>query len=115
MEIYFDSMAKGLRQNICRLDDMMVLNDEISDRADRVRQYIPVMLQHMCRHWIFHLEALNDPKRDSSPFKRLETFLSNHLLYWIECMSFLGWVDVIPSYLGRLSFWLDVSFFSTPV
>ena len=112
VEIYFDWMAKWLRQNICRLDDTMVLNDEISDRADRVRQYIPVMLQHTCRHWIFHLEALDDPKRDSILFKRLETFLSNHLLYWIECMSLLGWTDVIPISLGRLSSWLDVSLFS---
>ena len=114
MEICFDSMAKGLRQNICRLDDTMVLNDEILDRADRVRQYIPAMLRNACRHWIFHLEALNDSKRDTTPFKRLETFLSSHLLQWIECMSLLGWVDVIPTSLGRLSSWLYVSFFLNP-
>ena len=114
-EICFDLMAESLRQNICRLDDTMVLNREISDRAGRVRQYIPVVLQHACRNWIFHLEALDDSKRDSIhlAFGRLKTFLSNHLLHWIECMSLLGWVDVIPTSLDRLSCWLAVvSFFS---
>jgi AAA ATPase domain len=111
-DICFDSMEAGLRRNICRLDDIMALNEEIPDKNKRLGQYIPVMLQHACRHWIFHLEALDlYGKLDSiTPvIQRLDTFLSNHLLHWIECMSLFGWVDVISTSLDRLSSWLIVS------
>ena len=115
VEICFDSLERGLKRNICSLDDIMALNEEIPDRDKRLSQYIPVMLQHACRNWIFHLEALDsDGKQDdiSLALKRLDTFLSKHLLHWIECMSLLGWVDVISTSLNRLSSWLAVSVFS---
>ena len=110
VEICFDSMARLLRQNILTLDDPMALNEEILDRDDRLRQCIPIILQDTCRNWISHLEEFVDCERNSidSVLERLDTFLSKHLLYWIECMSLLGWVDVIPTYLRRLSAWLTV-------
>ena len=116
VEICFNSMAKLLRQNICTLDDPMAQNEEIPDRDNRLRQCIPIILQDMCRNWIFHLEDFVDCERNSinSVLKRLDTFLSKHLLCWIECMSLLGWVDVISSYLRRLFAWLTVSFVLRP-
>ena len=116
VEICFDSMARLLRKNICSLDDPMALNEEIPDRDERLRRCIPVILQDACRNWIFHLEAFVDCERNSmdSVLERLDTFLSKHLLYWIECMSFLGWVDVISTYLHRLSAWLTVGFVLIP-
>ena len=112
VEFCFDSMARLLRQNICNFDDPMALNEEIPDRDNRLRQCIPVILQETCRNWIFHLEEFADCERNSidSVLERLDAFLSKHLLYWIECMSILGWVDVISSNLHRLSAWLTVSF-----
>ena len=114
LEICFDSMARLLRQNICALDDPMVLNEEIPDRDNCIGQHIPIILQDMCRNWMFHLEAFTDGKYTGnsidSVLERLDTFLSKHLLYWIECMSLLGWVDAIPNYLRRLSAWLIVGF-----
>ena len=65
VEICFDSMARLLRQNICILDDPMALNEEISDRDDRLRQCIPINLQDACRNWIFHLEAFVDCEQNS--------------------------------------------------
>ena len=114
-DIYFDSMERGLRYNICNLDDVMVLNEEIPDADKRINEYIPVILQHACRNWMFHLEALDaDGKQNNIPsaLEQLDTFLSKHLLQWIECMSLLGWVDVISTSLNRLSSWLAVSIFS---
>ena len=106
----FDSMARWLRQNICNLDDTMALNEEIDGR---VSQRIPLVLQYACRNWMFHLDALDNSNRDSinSALKRLDTFLAKHLLPWIECMSLLGWLDLIPTYLRRLSSWLTVGVF----
>ena len=112
VEICFDSMARLLKQNICTLDDPMVLNEEIPDKDDHLCQHIPIFLQDTCRDWIFHLEAFTDSQWGSidSVLEQLDTFLAKHLLYWIECMSLLGWVDVIPDYLRRLSTWLIVGF-----
>ena len=115
VEICFDLMARLLRQIICTLDDPMALNEEIQDC---LHQHIPIILQDMCRNWIFHLEAFADGECNShsrdSVLKQLDTFLSKHLLHWIECMSLLGWVDVIPNYLHRLSAWLIVGFLLSP-
>ena len=110
VDICFDSMARWLRQNICNLDDTMALNEEIPDRDGRVRQCIPVVLQHACRNWMFHLDALDDNNQGGidSTLERLDTFLAKHLLPWIECMSLLGWLSLIPTYLRRLSSWLTV-------
>ena len=112
--ICFDMMEGSLRQDICNLDDVMVLNEEITDRDKRLNQYIPGTLQYACRNWMFHLEALNsDGKEDdiTSALERLDRFLSKHLLHWIECMSLLGWVDVISASLNRLYSWQAVSIF----
>ena len=116
VEICFDVMARFLRQNICALDDPMALNEEIRDKDEHLRQYIPIILQDACRNWMFHLEAFADGEWDSinSVLERLDTFLSKHLLHWIECMSLLGWADVISTYLGRLSAWLTVGFLLSP-
>ena len=110
VNICFDSMARWLRQNICGLDDTMALNEEIPDRDGRVSQCIPVVLQHACRNWMFHLDALDNGNQVTidSALERLDTFLSKHLLPWIECMSLLGWLNLIPTYLRRLSSWLTV-------
>ena len=111
----FDLMERGLRRNICNLDDVTVLNEEILDRDKRIDEYIPGILQYACGNWIFYLEGLDsDCKQDNttSALERLGTFLSNHLLHWIECMSLLGWADVISTSLDRLSSWLAVSIFS---
>ena len=105
----FDLMERFLRQNICNLDDTMVLNEEICDKDSRLGQCIPEILQYACRNWIFHIEALGEDKRDiESALDRLGTFLRKHLLHWVECMSLLGWVDVIPTCLDRLRSWLAV-------
>ena len=98
------------------LDDPMVLNEEIPDRDNRLHQCIPIILQDMCRNWILHLEEFTDGKCDGidSVLERLDTFLSKHLLHWIECMSLLGCVDVIPNYLHRLSAWLIVGILLSP-
>ena len=116
-EICFDWMARFLRQNICSLDDPMVLNEEILDRDNLLCQHIPIILQYTCRNWMFHLEVFTDAgKCDNidSVLERLGTFLSKYLLHWIECMSLLGWVDIIPNHLRRLSAWLIVGFLLSP-
>ena len=113
VNICFDSMARWLRQNMCSLDDMMALNEEIPNKDGRVSQCIPVVLQHACRNWMSHLDTLDNSNQDGidSALERLDTFLAKHLLPWIECMSLLGWLNLIPTYLRRLSSWLTVGCF----
>ena len=113
VNICFDSMARWLRQNICSLDNMMTLNEEIRDRDGRISQCIPLVLQYACRNWMFLLDTVGDVNQGSidSVLERLDTFLAKHLLPWIECMSLLGWLTLIPTYLRRLSSWLTVGLF----
>ena len=117
LEVCFNSMEKWLKHNICNLGSTMVLNEEIPNKDDRIHRCIPGILQHACRNWMYHLEALDDDKLNSMDpaLKQLDAFLSNRLLHWIECMSLLGWVDVIPDYLHRLSAWLIVGSLLNPL
>ena len=110
--ICFDLMERGLRQNVCGLDDVMVLNKEILDRDKCINKYILGILQYTCRNWMFHLKALGSDSKQDNITSALHTFLLKHLLHWIECMSLLGWVDVISTSLNCLSSWLAVSIFS---
>ena len=65
---------------------------------------------------MFHLNALDNSNQDSinSALKQLDTFLVKHLLPWIECISLLGWLDLIPAFLHQLSSWLTVGVFFKP-
>jgi energy-coupling factor transporter ATP-binding protein EcfA2 len=112
-DICLDWMDKLLRQNICEFDDITLSNAEIPERESRLSKFIPPTLQYSCRNWVFHIEALDNSKKYdiASALERLDTFLSKHLLEWIECMSLLGCVDTVATSLDRLTLWLVVSIF----
>jgi hypothetical protein len=93
------TMTKELQFNICKLETSCVLNADIHDLDDRVREKISDALQYSCMHWSSHLCS------DSAPAKKevskvLSTFLTGaQLLYWLEVMSLMGKVPVAISAL----------------
>jgi hypothetical protein len=78
-------MNDNLRQNICSLKSVGALRQEVSQ--EHVNTCISQELQYACRYWVYHL------KHSSVAPKYRETicqFLSKHLPYWLEVMSFLA-------------------------
>ena len=84
-------MKKQLAFNICHLESSYLLNRDIPDLADRVRESIPAHLSYSCRFWASHLQAIEmgvafDPKL----FRGVEVVLRDKFLFWLEVMSLLG-------------------------
>jgi hypothetical protein len=77
----------GLRQDICGINNLSVLNSEVDDLPSRIETNIPSHLRYACRHWAWHLTngMFSDVILDL-----LREFCSKMHLYWIEVCSLLG-------------------------
>jgi hypothetical protein len=59
----FKTMAKELKFNICRLQTSFLLNDQVTDMADRVDRWISDGLLYSCVQWASHLESTSESFR----------------------------------------------------
>ncbi|KAJ7080253.1 WD40-repeat-containing domain protein [Mycena epipterygia] len=82
-----DVMVKCLHRDMCRTGDPSLFNSEIKDLPGRITDEIPLHLQYACRHWAYHI--LNGAQSDTL-LHALDTFISNHVLHWMEVCSLLG-------------------------
>ena len=99
-------MNKTLEKNMCKLPDA-VLNLEVDDLHERIKQYLSPTLQYACRSWHKHLvdeDAANTPAVTSV----LHHFLENKFLFWLEVLSVLGATREAVDALGVVAQWLKV-------
>ena len=75
-----DRMRKGLRKNICNVDNPLMMKVD----REMVARFIPPDLAYAITHWIYHLE------RCQQAFDLARPFLEKHLLHWLEALSILG-------------------------
>ncbi|KAG8725026.1 hypothetical protein FRC09_009926 [Ceratobasidium sp. 395] len=80
----FETMMDLLRFNICGLESSSVLDQQLPDLADRIERSIPSHLYYTCQYWSDHLIRAGDSSTLSSV---VQTFLSEHALFWIEVMN----------------------------
>ncbi|KIL61187.1 hypothetical protein M378DRAFT_82839, partial [Amanita muscaria Koide BX008] len=98
-------MQRELRFNICRLESSYIRNSEVSDMAQRIKLYISPQLSYSCRFLANHVEG--------TPFNSLvadalQAILGNEWpMYWIETLSALQSVSIIPRFLTVISEWLE--------
>lgn len=107
-EVCIHIMNQSLRYNICRFDDIMTTNSEIVDKDARIRLHVHKSLQYACCNWTLHLEGDDRQELDDALRLKLKTFMSFHILHWIETMSILGHFDDIEPGLFRFLRWLQV-------
>ncbi|KAJ9369582.1 hypothetical protein DTO282E5_5711 [Paecilomyces variotii] len=88
-------MRRLLRKNICDLPHAGALRDEVDDQTRH--DCLPMELQYACRYWIYHLQESGI--RDEEV---VQSFLTEHLLHWLEVLSILGHVSESISGLGFL-------------
>ncbi|KAJ9270399.1 hypothetical protein DTO212C5_3642 [Paecilomyces variotii] len=88
-------MRRLLRKNICNLPHVGALRDEIDDQTRH--DCLPMELQYACRYWIYHLQ-----EGDIRDEEGVQSFLTEHLLHWLEALSILGHVSESISGLGFL-------------
>ncbi|TFK59916.1 hypothetical protein BDN72DRAFT_567921 [Pluteus cervinus] len=94
-----------LTPNICRFEEITKLNKDITDLDHRLSTYVPTTLRRLSGCWSEwvapYLETLHGDNCGAT-LSELRTFLSSHLLSWIELISLLGCPDAALKQLQLL-------------
>jgi len=105
-----ETMMKGLRFNICNLEDSRLANAEIRDLPSRVKQNVSDALQYSCLHWSNHLCSSANRDQRLLVLGGLETFFGGlYPLFWIEVLSIIGMVPIGAQSIRRVLSWVRVS------
>jgi len=101
----FNVMKKGLKRNICNLDDYVLLS-EVEDLPECRSSYIGNALWYACRFWTNHLMSIPGSSLDvEEVWKMIDEFFTKHLLFWIEVLSLMGNLDVCVYALNDVQQW----------
>ena len=99
-------MNRTLEKNMCHLPEAVV-NSDVGDMAERIKEYINPALQYACRSWHIHFAhghatSIFIPKITSA----LHKFLERKFLFWLEVLSVLGSVrnavSALQTVVGQL-------------
>ena len=99
-------MERGLRFNICSLENSYVPNSAVLDLDERVKKSIPSELSYSCRYWGTHVGA--------TPFQSLlaeeiRAFLdAERLLFWLEALALMKDLSGSVGTLTSIASWLTV-------
>src|SRR6266704_5258830 len=91
-------MNKYLKRNIWDLGDPARFMDNAEGLAaqgiseDQLHGKIPAELRYACIYWMNHVEGADTV--DTDLMKECETFTSEHLLHWLETLSWVGKLDI---------------------
>jgi hypothetical protein len=99
------TMKQELKFNICKLESSHVLNNDIPDFAERVKDCIPFHVSYSCQFWAKHLE---ETKFDAEIFDLVKYFMSNQFLVWLEVLSLTKRVNLGSRALSLLANWILV-------
>lgn len=99
----FEHMV-SLKRNILNTADPSLLNDEIPDFDNKVKEHLSPELQYACRYWSAHLIRVG-PGADAV-LAALRGFLLRWLLVWLETMSLLGSMSIARRSIKDVKDWL---------
>ncbi|KAF9024981.1 WD40 repeat-like protein [Hymenopellis radicata] len=85
----FRIMESELWFNICKLSSSSKLDREVDNLHDLVEANISSVVRYAAHHWGQHLLAAGRINR-SSLHGKLQAFLTNVFLFWLEAMNLLG-------------------------
>jgi len=101
----FNVMKKGLKRNICNLDDYVLLS-EVEDLSECRSAYIGDTLGYACQFWANHLMNIPGSGSDAKEvWKMIDEFFTIYLLFWIEVLSLMGDLDACVYALTNVQQW----------
>jgi hypothetical protein len=100
------TMNRYLKRNICGLNDISLLNSEVSDLPARLDNHAPMELRYACQHWMAHLGHTSQVTKTLDG--ELNEFCSTHLLHWIEMLSLTSIIADGLSALPTALEWCEV-------
>ncbi|KAI0271286.1 hypothetical protein BC834DRAFT_930264, partial [Gloeopeniophorella convolvens] len=99
----FGLMHDKLRLNICDLPSSDHRNADIEDLQSRITEHISDALSYACRSWDDHLEHVSPDKIVGG----VQSFFKTDFLHWLEAMSLLGAINLVPQVMSITGNWLD--------
>ena len=98
-------MKRGLKRNICKLDDFIPLT-EVKDLPLHRTAYIGDALGYACRYWTTHLANIATSTPDVEEVqKAIDEFFTTQFLYWVEVLSLTGNLEVGVYALNEIQQW----------
>jgi hypothetical protein len=91
VECCLRQLNKLLHFNMCQIQVPSLLNNEVPDLENRLREYVTAALRYSCRFWGIHcLEHIRAAGTQAEIPDGLNDFCAAHLLHWIEVLSCIG-------------------------
>lgn len=82
-------MSNTLDKDICGLRKPGTLTSEVESSI--LARCLPSHVQYACRYWVDHLQRLGQDLREkTSLYKKVQVFLAEHFLHWLEALSLIG-------------------------
>jgi hypothetical protein len=111
VERCLSQLNKLLHYNMCDLKDASLYNDEVADLLTRLNKNISSALQYSCRYWMTHwLVHLQTADFQSQVPLGLDVLCEQHLLYWIEVLSFTKCMNAVQRVMSELMSIITVRF-----
>jgi len=98
-------MQTGLCFNICQLETSYLPNSEVTNLDWQVHECIPAHLSYACRLCAIHIQETQFVRNFA---QEMEVLLKDKLLLWIEVLSLLKVLNIVPSHLAIIASWLEV-------
>lgn len=98
------TMQAELQFNICKLETSYLINSEVPDLTERIRNNISSALSYSCRFWVEHVVHVSEFHEEL--LKCARTLMEDKFLFWLEVMSLIGAISVASTGLMTLRGWL---------
>ncbi|KAG2337953.1 WD40 repeat-like protein [Suillus weaverae] len=96
---------RGLRFNICSLENSYLPNSSVPDLEKRVKESIPAELSYSCRFWGAHVSSTTF---ESSLAKEVEAFFDGErLLWWLEALALMKSLGGSAVTLSSIADWFS--------
>ncbi|CAE6359456.1 unnamed protein product [Rhizoctonia solani] len=109
----FGIMREQLRFNIGGIQSSFIPDEKIPNIKEKIKSNISEELFYACRFWIDHLQKVTGSDHLGSAesheilLHMMHTFLSQHLLFWMEVLNLKRCMFVCVSSMTQLHRWLS--------
>ncbi|EDR01027.1 uncharacterized protein LACBIDRAFT_312545 [Laccaria bicolor S238N-H82] len=86
-------MSAKLKFNFFDLKTSHILNKDILNLMDHIKNVKSTALDHASYFWAIYLQKYPDEALQRKIMAQMEDFLINHLLHWLQIMSIMGAVN----------------------
>ena len=104
-----NNSVDGLKFNICNLETSYLLNSQVPDLEERIKEAIPTYLAYSCRFWAEHLRDVSETDTKDDIMLQLRSYLYDRVLYWFEVLSLTQEFDFASLFLQFAARWIGVS------